>query len=248
MPDTLARCDHGMMRRSDLCLEDLGGLRGTYLPVPADWRRFRLAGIATAASCVVMIVALAGRAYPLALIAAAFALLVGGRLAWAAGRLRVLAGRNRGSRLELYERGFVVVFGGRVRTFRYGAATVREQAARRSYVCSGDAGDPVILRRGFERQHVWGAEIRRGVARAQVPRALAALNAGQRLEFGEIWVTARDIGVGRDRAAWADVTEFTVRSAMLIVRVRDRERPLIAEPVADVPNMCVLQLLSEHLR
>lgn len=81
-----------------------------------------------------------------------------------------------------------------------------------------------------------------------MPRAQAVLEAGERLEFDPIWLSATEIGSGTDSVPWSRISELAVVGGWLNVWVRGRSEPLESLPLCVIPNYVVFRTLAERLR
>ncbi|MFD8994157.1 hypothetical protein [Streptomyces abikoensis] len=172
------------------------------------------------------------------------------------------------ARLDLYENGMTVAVKGRIHVVRYDttsvftASVLRTEAAR-----PGDAGragaaraltdvdgERVVLRPrggpGPGGAPEWWSEVERGVVRAQLPRALAALAGGERLVFGAVWLTGTEIGWGEVRTRWSRIrrlrTEPGPGPGVFALDIDGTwHEPDIAE--SGIPNVSVLRALVERL-
>ncbi|ATL65733.1 DUF6585 family protein [Nocardia terpenica] len=162
---------------------------------------------------------------------------------------------NRGTRLDLFERGLVVSRRGRVRVVRYDSTrlcrrVVRSAKDRVQHECSCDytlidtAGAPVRLQHGIERAAQWGPAVERAVTEAQLPAARAALAAGERLDFEHFWMTATELGVGDRSVPWSRVSQIGVVGGWLSVRVAGESQPLESLPISLIPNFAIFRALS----
>ncbi len=167
------------------------------------------------------------------------------RRSWRAGGGR---GRSAGTRLDFYEHGMTAAVRGRIHVFRYDTTSVRRPGGPSPHYTLIDAGGERVVLRGedFGPPEAWGPEIRRAVARAQVPRALAALSQGARLTFGPLWVTGDEIGSARTSVRWPRIERIEVRDDSVALRVAGHRRVLATVP-SGIPNAVVLQALAEHL-
>jgi hypothetical protein len=107
---------------------------------------------------------------------------------------------------------------------------------------------PVVLRHGIDRPQEWGLAIEQGILDAQLPTAQAELEAGGRLDFEYLWLTATEIGADDTAVPWSQVSELTVVGGWLSVRVRGQSRPLESLPLSLIPNYVVFRELAERLR
>ncbi|MBF6171428.1 hypothetical protein IU476_08085 [Nocardia blacklockiae] len=218
--------------------------------------RWLVAGAVGVAVCLALAVGGFAAGLPvLGTVGVAGALLCGARMLFGFGRLGVVAAWDRGARLDLYERGFVVSCRDRVRIFRYDTVVLCRRVVRPTEDCAPEefcfrcrvsdaAGSPMVLRHGFERPQEWGPRLERGIVEEQLPRARAALAAGERLDFDHFWLTANEIGSGAVAVPWDRVRVLTVAGGWLSVRVAGRAQPLDSLPVSMIPNYAVFRALT----
>ncbi|QRX95797.1 hypothetical protein JNO44_37930 [Streptomyces noursei] len=194
----------------------------------------------------------------LGILGATWTLMIGGHLLlitlWS-GRV---AARNRGTRLDLYEHGLLVTYRRRTRVARYDTTSVRQKIVHLvanpapdqiayTYRFTDTTGVEVILRHGLERPEEWGEEIQRGVTAAQLPRAEAALDAGERVDFTYLWLSSAEIGTRRRAVPWSQVAEVRVRAGMVSIHITGSRRPLETLPISLIPNYRVFRTLAERL-
>ncbi|MHA7959271.1 DUF6585 family protein [Streptomyces sp. L500] len=179
------------------------------------------------------------------------------------------------ARLDLYENGMTVAVKGRIHVVRYDttvfttsvfttsvftASVFRTEAAR-----PGDAGragaaraltdvdgERVVLRPrggpGPGGAPEWWSEVERGVVRAQLPQALAALARGERLAFGAVWLTGAEIGWEEVRARWSRIRRLRTGPGPGVIALDidgTWHEPAVAESA--IPNVSVLRALVERL-
>ncbi|ARZ65974.1 hypothetical protein SMD11_0308 [Streptomyces albireticuli] len=161
------------------------------------------------------------------------------------------------ARLDLYERGMTVAVKGRIHVVRYDTTSVFRTSPPRPYDPSrgGGActltdvtGRRVVLRGGPEQgdEARWWEGIERGVSRAQLPAALAALDRGERLTFGDVWLTSEELGRGEIRVPWSRVRRVRLRDGSVELDV-DGTWHGPGSTASEVPNPFVLRALVEHL-
>ncbi|MFG1670657.1 DUF6585 family protein [Streptomyces sp. Y7] len=182
------------------------------------------------------------------------------RQAVLAAARRLLPGAERGGsgsgpapRLDLYEHGLTVAVDGRIHVVRYDGTVVRRRRALspqglvRAHVLVDVGGERIALRCGdFGEPEVWGPEIHRSVADAQVPRALAALARGERLDFGPVWITRAELGSRGTTLRWAQVQRIEILRGSVAVRTAGRWQ-VWGSVRSGIPNLCVLHALTEYL-
>ncbi|MFI1760763.1 DUF6585 family protein [Streptomyces sp. NPDC020800] len=158
-----------------------------------------------------------------------------------------------GDRLDCYEHGVTAAVDGRIHVVRFDTTVVRRcrvlsaRGFTRVCVLTDVDGERIVLRDGhFAHPEVWVPEIRRAVTQAQVPRALAALARGERLDFGRVWITGDGIGSGRVSLRWPQVERIEIRTGTVAVRVAGRWH-VWGSVACGIPNSFVVHALAEHL-
>ncbi|WP_414169335.1 DUF6585 family protein [Streptoverticillium reticulum] len=73
------------------------------------------------------------------------------------------------------------------------------------------------------------------------------LDAGQRLDFGPLCLTAAEIGSGGKSVPWQQVEEIAVRDGYVKLRVAGRWSSLTVTPVRLIPNFFVFRALADRI-
>uniref|UniRef100_UPI001C230204 DUF6585 family protein n=1 Tax=Nocardia alni TaxID=2815723 RepID=UPI001C230204 len=238
--------------------EGLGEYRSTYRPRVIDARWPIVDGGLTGAAVVTTVGGFVGDMVEVGVLGATVAVVSGARLLADLGWLRFAGTRQRGIRLDLYERGCVISEQRRVRVVRYDSTIVRRKivhavqnpAAHQisyRYTLVDTAGTPVVLDRRLERPQEWGVAIEQGILDAQVPQAQARMDAGGRLEFEPLWLSASEIGTATESVPWSRISELAVVGGWLSVRVSGRAEPLESLPLCVIPNYVVFRALAQRL-
>ncbi|MFF5503418.1 DUF6585 family protein [Streptomyces roseolus] len=248
--------DHERLMREVAAREGLGAYRGGHASsAPARNRGAAGVAILAAVLAAAVVAALAGGYGPLAmvpglpLVLCLFSLL---------GHL-FFGSRTGDARLEQYEGGLVVRLKGRIRVVRYADTKVLDNTVRRtrygqtvsvthSFGLTDTEGRNLVVGSVFTGGEIWGPLLRQDSARAQLPGALARLDAGERLEFGLVWLTAEELGSGRASAPWRAVHGVELRDGTLTVRAEGRRGPLVVASTRYIPNTPLLLSLMETLR
>ncbi|MEU7168282.1 DUF6585 family protein [Streptomyces morookaense] len=150
---------------------------------------------------------------------------------------------NPDARLDLYERGMTVVVKGRIRIVRYDTTSAFRQD--RAFTLTDAGGERITLSLGESEE--WIPKIQRAVTEAQLPLALARLGRGERLAFGDIWLTREEVGSGVASAQWSQVQRTEIRDGLVVIGVAGAGNG--PEAVASgIPNLFVLRALVECLR
>ncbi|WP_227984313.1 DUF6585 family protein [Nocardia spumae] len=164
-----------------------------------------------------------------------------------------------GARLDLYDAGLVAARQGRLWVARYDSTTIYQSIVRHmrnnhhigttyTYTFTDIAGVNFVIGDGISNPQEWGPSIQRAVTETQLPQALAALQAGHRLVFGELWMTWYEVGSTRKSAPWTQVNQVAISDGRLSVDVAGRWFALTSAMVRDIPNFLVFEALAEHLR
>ncbi|MBF6236819.1 DUF6585 family protein [Nocardia otitidiscaviarum] len=237
----------------------LGAHRDTYVAVRPPTRRHALEVMGLMLCGTVAAIGAATGAAVLVIPGLAGALMLGVRLVCELTRSAYVHGRDRDTRLELYDGGCVAVVGGRARTIRYDSATVRRTVTEdadhhapdrtaRPYTVTDTGGDPIVLRHTIDRCEEWGTEIDRAVTAAQLPRALATLESGGRLDFAPFWMTSTEIGVEHRSVSWARVSGIVLHKGWISVRIRGESLPLESLPADLIGNFTLFRTVAERMR
>ncbi|MFD7237803.1 DUF6585 family protein [Streptomyces syringium] len=172
------------------------------------------------------------------------------------GRLSATKGRD-DARLDLYVRGMTIAVKGRILVVRYDTTSVfrtgsphPHDPARVGTSCTltGVGGERVVLSGRPEHGDAaeWRSGIERGVTRSRLPASLAALDRGDRLAFGDIWLTREKIGYGEVCAWWPQVRHLRIREEAVELDIDGRWHGP-GPAVSQIPNLFVLSALVEHL-
>jgi uncharacterized protein DUF6585 len=95
---------------------------------------------------------------------------------------------------------------------------------------------------------VLGEEIEREITAVRLPRALTALQQGQRLEFGSLAVDITGISDGRDHLPWREVESIDTKDGKVRVKRAGRWLNWSSTRVSSVPDVFVLLALADALR
>ncbi|MGW5532293.1 DUF6585 family protein [Streptomyces xanthochromogenes] len=188
-------------------------------------------------------------------------------LYWAIRRLSVRSHHGRSpvrtaspnARLDLYEHGMTVAVRGRIHVVRYDTTSVfRHSTAPRGSSPSGTAHIHTLTDVEQKRlvlydepeggdAQAWARLVRQAVTRARLPSALAALHRGERISFGDIWLTTELVGSTRVSLPWPHVQRIGVVEGFLTVTADGRQHRL-GPTVSRIPNVFVFRALVEHCR
>lgn len=148
------------------------------------------------------------------------------------------------ARLDLYERGMTVSTKRRIRVVRYDTTSVFQNGPQYLTLTDVD-GERIVLHGGAGE---WGSGVRQAVTDAQLPLALTRLDKGERLGFGNIWLTREGIASGEVSARWSQVQRIEIRDGTVVVVGVTGTRHGPEATASGTPNLFVLHALVEHLR
>ncbi|MFK0290477.1 DUF6585 family protein [Streptomyces sp. NPDC090442] len=163
------------------------------------------------------------------------------------------------ARLDLYEHGMTVAVKGRIHVVRYDTTSVfRHRTRPRGSSPAGAAllhtltdteRKRLALHGGPEGGDArdWEHQIQRAVTRAQLPGALAALHRGERVSFGDVWLSGTHIGTGERCTPWARVQRIGVAEGFLVLTI-DGAQHRCGPAMAGIPNLFVFWALVERCR
>ncbi|MFH8570418.1 DUF6585 family protein [Streptomyces sp. NPDC017993] len=164
------------------------------------------------------------------------------------------------ARLDLYEHGMTVAVRRRIHLIRYDTTSVFHKGARLPHDSAGAGPTRLYTLTDIEGKQVelygelgdsdageWVPEVQRAVTRAQLPRALAALDAGERLTFGDVWLTREEVGSGEVSARWPQVRQMETTYGTIRLNI-DGNWHTLAPTAATIPNLFVFHTLVEHFR
>lgn len=163
------------------------------------------------------------------------------------------------ARLDLYEHGMTVAVGRRIHLVRYDTTLVLQKSVRLPQAPARGATTRALTLTDIEGRQVelyggpvdgaaekWVPEIQRAVTRAQLPGAWAALDAGERLAFGDVWLTREEVGSGAVSARWPQVRRMEITQDTVRLTLDGSGHNLATG--ATVPNLFVLRALVERLQ
>ncbi|MFG2205693.1 DUF6585 family protein [Streptomyces sp. NPDC048638] len=176
------------------------------------------------------------------------------------------------ARLDMYDQGLTVAVEGRIHVVRYDTTSVSvsvsvsasasasqkslrlpQRSARggttRTYTLTDVEGKRVVLYGGPEDSGAeeWGPEIQRAVTHARLPLATAALNRGERLTFGDVWLTREEVGSAEVSARWPQVQQIEIQQGPIRLNI-DGDWHALAHTASEVPNLLLFCTLVERLR
>ncbi|MGW2813571.1 DUF6585 family protein [Streptomyces sp. NPDC001415] len=236
--------------------EGLGAHRAAYPSIAqAQRQHVRRVQIAAGVLAVLVVICLATGYVPLAFVVGLPLLMC----LYASVKYSGAASRNEGARLDLFEHGLTSAHRGAVRVVRYADTTVLQNNVRHTqygqttrityaYTVTDTTGTQIVLQAGYAQPHEWGPAIQQAVTEAQLPQAVAQLNAGRRLEFGPLWLTPTEIGSGGKSTPWSQVEEVAVKDGFVRIRVAGRWSALSMTAVSRIPNFLVFRALADHLQ
>jgi hypothetical protein len=85
------------------------------------------------------------------------------------------------------------------------------------------------------------------VAQAQLPSAVAALNRGESLAFGDIVITSSGVQGKHGTAPWPSILDVQVKNGYVRIKMFDKLLSLSAKQVRQIPNFLLFVALAERL-
>ncbi|MEU8900010.1 DUF6585 family protein [Nocardia sp. NPDC048505] len=229
------------------------------VPMP-NWRRVIVWGIVVALMLAgIGYAALSGAEGVVWVVGGFFVLPIAGPFLVGLGSALRIRRKYRDARLELFEHGLVRAQQGQVRVVRYDTTQLFQRGgmSRRSgkaestvrYDLLDVAGERVELSHDYSFQQQWASTIQQAILNIHYPRALAELQAGGRLGFGELWISASEVGDRKTAAPWSRVNSIDLAfGEILAIGVEGRVRDLVNISLSKIPNYVVFRALAEHLR
>lgn len=232
--------------------QKLGTHRQTFLPAPASDTFVRGCGIVAGGFTAVGVICVTVGAYPGALAVGLLAL-VPASLAFFRGRRNR---RHRAARLDLFDVGMTVYRSGeQVAGFRWDSAEVRQQvipfqnSAHPEYslrMSGPDGAEAAFDDTLFGDARDWGRAIQSAVTLAQLPRAVAAIDDGATVHFGEIALDLAALYFHSRAYTWEQIQLIDARSGLVRMKVDGNWVSLT--PVGQIPNFYIFNELAERLR
>lgn len=113
--------------------------------------------------------------------------------------------------------------------------------------------DPALSKRGSPaswkyRLAMLGQAAARQVAQAQLPGALAAVQQGQSLAFGDIVINMSGIASKHNATPWSSIREVQVSKGNVRIRKEGKFLPLSKRPISKIPNVLLFVALADTLR
>ncbi|WP_280300984.1 DUF6585 family protein [Nocardia neocaledoniensis] len=232
--------------------QQLGAHRDTFLATPADDTFVRGCGIIAGTTATIGVITAAVGSWQggvaLLVIAAVPVLL--------ALRRGILNRQNRAARIDLFDNGVTVYRSGqRVAGFRWDSTEVRQQmipfhdTAAVSYVLelSGPGtAETTIDEEGFARAREWARAIQSAVTATQLPLAVAAIDNGETVAFGDLGLSLDALTWRGESFPWENIQLIDARSGH--IRVKHAGTWLSLTPVSTIPNFYIFNELAERLR
>ncbi|WP_174575623.1 DUF6585 family protein [Nocardia miyunensis] len=172
--------------------------------------------------------------------------------AWLRGSL---TGAVRTARMDVFDHGLTVYRSGQeITAFRWDSAEVRQSvipsqgsAAEYSMTLDGpDGSHESFDERQFDCAHEWGPVIQSAVTATQLPRTVAAIDAGQSVPFGEIAVDLAELTFAGTSYPWEQV--HTIDAQGGLIRFKSGARWVTLPPIESIPNFYIFNEVAERLR
>jgi hypothetical protein len=100
----------------------------------------------------------------------------------------------------------------------------------------------------YEKPDEWGPLIQTEILRAQLPRALAALDAGTNLQFGPLTINRGGIATSSKSLRWNEIENIDLFQGYLRIKQAGRWLRWSSRPVSQIPNFFVFLTAANQLR
>lgn len=244
--DALARARH------------LGAHRETYRPRTLHRVTAVLCGLGGTLCLLAALALVRVGLWPVGLACAALGVCLLYRLARTPG----FAGRQAGKRVDVYANGFIQsdASGPRVALRWDSIDSVCQRITRNYpngistgttyiYTITSHDGTTVRLTQFYVGIAALGETIVREVTRVQLPRAMAAIQRGETVTFGELALNARGITcTGRSQVPWAQVDRVQVNRGYVSLRQAGRWQSWSRGQASQIPNLFVFLTLADLLQ
>ncbi|WP_042417429.1 DUF6585 family protein [Streptacidiphilus anmyonensis] len=176
-------------------------------------------------------------------------------------RLPNYSKKARAKRVDLHQRGVVLYdVNGPVAVHRFATLTAHQRITENYYngvrtgthylltLTEPDGRSSKLTQFYDNVQHLMQT-VQQGVVEAQLPRALAAAQAGYPVPFGPFTVTQQGLVCGgKGTVTWPLLDRITVSQGSVRVMVHGRRTAMAAKPVAQIPNFHLFLALVSNLR
>ncbi|WP_036507158.1 MULTISPECIES: DUF6585 family protein [Nocardia] len=167
---------------------------------------------------------------------------------------RPFYGKDRGVRLDLYTNGLVYAHGGGLHVVRYDRTSVtasithhrRNGLTAYRYHLIDLTGTQFLMLGNLANPQSWGPVIQDAVVDAQLAPTWAALEAGQRVQFGDLWMTGAELGRLDKAIAWERIERVDIDNGAIAVTLAGKIWPGFTGAVGDIPNFRLFYTLAEH--
>jgi hypothetical protein len=164
-------------------------------------------------------------------------------------------------RLHLFEHGLLVAdHAGPVDAFRWDSMSVLQEIVERYangayvgtvyvYTLTRHDGSILKLTHFYADPQQWGAIIQQEITRAQAPAALAALERGQTLQFGDLSVSAGGVATAkRGGVGWHEIQEVNVKNGVLFLKKSGKRLPWSNTQVSKIPNFFIFLAIAQRFQ
>lgn len=167
--------------------------------------------------------------------------------------------RNKSARIYVGTDGLMRVKGDQAETIRWDQVAgiqqlfIRSQSNYflRAYLLLRRDDSVLTIERSYQDFKELGEAIEDEVTRRLLPEALAAYTTGGPVSFGAIQVSSQGILVqkqdGSKTLAWNEFNGYKVYDGRVKIQKRDARRVWETLLIPQVPNLCVLQALTQHI-
>lgn len=163
-------------------------------------------------------------------------------------------------RLHLFEYGLIIADStGPTAIFRWDRLTVTQEITRRYvngiyvgttyvYTLTTPEGNKTKITNFYDKPDEWGPAIQIAITGAQLPAAIAALEAGAELHFGPLTVNRGGVATSTKSIRWDEIQDIDVNAGYLRIKKAASWIRWSAKPVSAIPNFFVFLSVANHLR
>jgi hypothetical protein len=180
---------------------------------------------------------------------------------WMLAQSPNLSAKQAAKRIHVFEFGLVVADRtGPVGAFRWDSMAALQQITERYangihvgtsylYTLYKQDGSTIQLTNFYADPERWGQAIQQEITRAQLPGAMATLQQGGTVRFGDLALTSGGIATPKRGAlAWHEIRRVEVKNGTLFLDRAGKMLPWSNTPVAKIPNFFLFLAVVDQIR
>lgn len=162
-------------------------------------------------------------------------------------------------RLQLFDAGLILTVPGEpAKAFRSDSTSVLQEIVKKyvngipvgtfyTYTLTGVDGTTAKVNNFFEHPESWGPAIQESVTRAKLQGAMAALERGETLPFGDLAVSAQGVtSAKRGLAQWHEIENLTVRNGYVSLGKAGKWLSWSSTEVKKIPDVFLFFAIAER--